>query len=81
MSVYPNPTNDRIMVSGIDAKNTKAIISLFDVQGRMIRKENMQSQNGTIQLSVADLNPGIYLMMIRDDAGNMLHQQKIVKMK
>ena len=81
VNVFPNPASDKITISDIGLKNAKAIISLFDIQGRLISSENILLQNGIAQFSVASINPGIYLMTIQDDAGTILHKQKIVKIK
>ena len=81
VAVYPNPTNGRITVSGVDTKNSKIIASFFDLQGRMISKENQQLQNGEMKLSVEDLKAGVYLMVISDESGKILHQHKVVKIE
>jgi hypothetical protein len=81
VNVYPNPTNDRVTVSELETKNSKAIVSLFDVQGRIISRENLSVQNGVIQFSLASFEAGIYLMLVQDDSGNILHKQRIIKVK
>ena len=51
------------------------------MEGKIISKEKLQIQDGAFQLSIADLKSGIYLMVIEDVSGEILHKQNIVKVK
>ncbi|MGZ6520098.1 MAG: T9SS type A sorting domain-containing protein, partial [Bacteroidia bacterium] len=81
VNVYPNPSSNSIMVSGIDTKSLNAVVSLFDMEGKIISKEKLPMQGDNLQFSVSDITPGSYLMMIQDDKGNFIHRQIIVKIK
>ena len=50
--VYPNPTQDVLMIQGIEAQPLR----VYDLQGRMLKNEN-----GT-QVQVTDLPEGAYLL-------------------
>ena len=52
--VYPNPTQDVLMIQGIDAQTLR----VYDMQGRLLMQEN-----GT-QLGVGHLAEGTYLLQI-----------------
>ena len=52
--VYPNPTQDVLMIQGIEAQPLR----VYDLQGRMLKNEN-----GT-QVQVTDLPEGAYLLQI-----------------
>ena len=52
--VYPNPTQDVLMIQGIEAQTLR----VYDMQGRMLKAEN-----GT-QVSVGNLAEGTYLLQI-----------------
>lgn len=52
--VYPNPTQDVLMIQGIEAQPLR----VYDLQGRMLKNEN-----GT-QVQVTDLLEGTYLLQI-----------------
>ena len=52
--VYPNPSQDVLIVSGIEAQ----ALRVFDLQGRMVKAEN-----GT-QIHVSDLAEGTYLLQV-----------------
>jgi hypothetical protein len=77
--VFPNPAHKAITVSGIETKKAIVLITLIDAEGRIYNRQQLPLQNGTFQLSVDDVTPGIYWIVVQDDAGNMLHRQSIVK--
>lgn len=52
--IYPNPSQDVLIVSGIEAK----ALRVFDMQGRLLKAEN-----GT-QVHVSDLAKGTYLLQV-----------------
>lgn len=52
--VYPNPTQDILMIQGIEAQTLR----VYDLQGRLLKTEN-----GT-QVYVSDLAEGTYLLQI-----------------
>ena len=52
--VYPNPTQDVLMIQGIEAQ----ALRVYDLQGRLLKAEN-----GT-QVSVGNLAEGTYLLQI-----------------
>ena len=52
--VYPNPTQDVLMIQGIEAQTLR----VYDMQGRLLKVEN-----GT-QVSVGNLAEGTYLLQI-----------------
>ncbi|HOS73072.1 MAG TPA: T9SS type A sorting domain-containing protein, partial [Bacteroidales bacterium] len=65
LHVYPNPANDIVNVQLSSEMAGKAIISLFDMQGRRIREENY-----TGNLMIIDVKPlpaGIYKVVVSGD--------------
>ena len=52
--VYPNPTQDMLMIQGIEPQTLR----VYDMQGRLLKAEN-----GT-QVSVGNLAEGTYLLQI-----------------
>ena len=52
--VYPNPTQDVLMIQGVEAQDLR----VFDLQGRLLKTEN-----GT-QVNVSNLAEGTYLLQI-----------------
>jgi hypothetical protein len=67
ISIYPNPTNKLITV---DLGNNNAIekITLFDIQGKVIY-ETLEFTNSRIQINMANLSEGIYILNVQDNKG------------
>ena len=70
VQIFPNPSNDRIYISGAAVKETK----IFNTLGITV-KEQISSEN---QIDVSDLASGMYIIQIRtsDDA---IISKKIMK--
>ncbi len=60
ISVYPSPASTIIYISGLPASSE---ILLYDLYGR-ISKHTDQPGNGTVEIDVRSLQPGIYLLHI-----------------
>ncbi|HHT02965.1 MAG TPA: T9SS type A sorting domain-containing protein [Bacteroidales bacterium] len=59
VNVYPNPAKDYINVD-IEASNFKqSDIELFDMQGKLVKKEKLKSKLGN-RIGVSNLNAGAY---------------------
>lgn len=69
--VYPNPVRDHIY---IDSRIPVTII-ITDVAGRRIK-----SVEAAKSLRVADFTPGVYLVELRNHAGQLIQVNRVVKM-
>jgi subtilisin-like proprotein convertase family protein len=67
-SVYPNPTKGIVNVS-IPALTDKAIINLFDIQGRKILSKETNQVNTSFEIE--NLQDGIYLVNIENEEGSI----------
>ena len=77
--LFPNPANNTITISRLTAaKYTTLSVSLMNMSGQMVRRESMPWQS-EVQISVNDLQPGIYWIVIQDGDGKLLHRQAVVK--
>ncbi|MCL8536097.1 choice-of-anchor J domain-containing protein [Chryseobacterium gallinarum] len=71
-SVYPNPVKD---ILTIKSEGKISEISLFDLTGKLQKKEKMNSANATI--NVSDLSTGNYLLKIKEEGKEKIY--KIIK--
>jgi hypothetical protein len=62
-SVYPNPFNDRIVISGI--KST-ARVTISDISGRMVR-EYLNISNNQLINGLDNLKSGMYIIKINEE--------------
>jgi hypothetical protein len=74
-TVFPNPASNNVTVS-VTGLNANYTVAIYDLSGRMVS----QSVRGSIatQISVANLQNGVYLMKVSDLEGNHLAIDKIV---
>jgi hypothetical protein len=70
VSMWPNPVEDIIGLSFHSSRNANLILSIIDLNGRMIRSSNnaVNVGNNRHTISVADLEAGMYLLQISDGA-------------
>lgn len=65
IAVYPVPANDMLVVEVPLA----ATLSLMDLSGRLVISERVEEPNWTIELDVAQLQQGCYLLRIETSQG------------
>jgi hypothetical protein len=75
-SIYPNPANDVIIInsSNIDAQR----IFICGVDGRIYIESNITEQNNTFELSVSQLSPGLYFVIVESNTGS--YKKNFIKM-
>ena len=69
-SVYPNPTADMLTVE-IDGQHdfgAEIQVKVYDLSGRMVMEEHGAFGSGEIQLNVAGLENGTYLIAVQGDS-------------
>lgn len=65
LSVFPNPSKDRIVVKGlINAQNE---LSILDLSGKLVFAQTVQTAEAHIQLPA--LTPGVYILKVRNQQG------------
>jgi PKD repeat protein len=74
VKVYPNPVNDQLHIAF--SKEKIHDVSLFDMNGHPII--SLQNQSGLVNISTAELNAGIYFIMIKDNTKGDVVFQKIL---
>lgn len=74
ISTYPNPTKS---ILNIQSKSSIDNITVFDINGRLLRSKSLSNFQTEYQLNVSDLSQGIYFVKIQTDLGTLT--QKIIK--
>ncbi len=72
VSLYPNPANDQIFVSGYDSE---ASIRIIDITGKEVKSERLNREG----IEVSELNEGIYLMEISNRETRVIKKFKVVR--
>ncbi len=78
LSVYPNPATGFCTVSYYADKPTSILISLYEVSGRIVYKEQIRTNTGTnkLPISLKGLSNGIYFLKVTDESG--VKQEKLI---
>lgn len=74
IAVYPNPVGDVLFVTS--DSNHFFGYELYDIQGRLIRKENVSNLN-SFEIETASLTKGLYMLNLTSENGSFT--QKVVK--
>ena len=75
--VFPNPavSDVTIEVPGLDNQN--AVVNIYNINGRKVNAQTIAVRNGALQMSVASLSSGNYLIQVV--AGSGKYSAKFVK--
>lgn len=76
ISVYPNPTTDRLFVKTEQSQKKPLLMSLYDMQGKLIIQEKLVAEYESFDLK--SLGNGVYLVNIVDGEGKKV-SRKIIK--
>lgn len=74
ITVYPNPTDDKLNVEFEEAKSYRFLIK--DISGRTVRKES-ESRFQKTEIDFSNLNAGIYFLEIKSEGNTLI--KKIIK--
>jgi len=78
--IYPNPATDKIIISQLSISAPSVIsVNLIKADGRLVQSLHTTWHNNNIEVPVTDLQPGVYVLIINDAKGNIIHQQKMIK--
>lgn len=64
-SVYPNPTQDYLILKVVNYDNVKLLYQLFDINGRLLKKQKTDGEVTTIYME--DILPGAYFLRVSDN--------------
>ena len=81
-NLYPNPASDRFNVTFDLASSTEVSVRVFDVAGQMIYNQvagKLNSGLHTLEISAAEMENGLYLVIIDSESSRFTKKLKIVK--
>lgn len=76
LSIYPNPAVDEVFIQWDDPIASNALISLYDMEGKLIMSEKIQSGDPQMRLDVSHLAPGTYILSLSN--GQSLGMSKVM---
>lgn len=77
LQVFPNPAQDRIRAAWQAGNDAPAQLRLFNASGQLLQSFRVNGDNGTYELPVDALSPGIYYLHLNQ--GNTNEQIRFVK--
>ncbi len=76
VSVYPNPTNDNLSVTGLALDDN---ITITDITGRVVNAMVTVVNSTTVTLSLSDLCTGLYILKVTGADGVVVSVVKVAK--
>ncbi len=77
--VYPNPAIESFFVEAENISHGELLLSVHGIDGRLIYKQIQAYTGGTIEISTAGMEPGIYL--VRCSSGTLLEVHRLMVIK
>lgn len=66
-TLYPNPANDVVKILFDEALSSETFIHLYDVNGRLVKTQNISNAMATYNLDVSNLSSGIYFVKVNQN--------------
>jgi len=67
-SIFPNPTSEQLVISGLPKSSKSNLVEVIDAVGKRLFTTENSGELKEIQLNVKSLNPGVYFIHIRNGA-------------
>jgi len=78
ISIFPNPSNSNFYISVMKDVAKELSYRVLNLQGKIIRSGAIITEK-TTELSLTDIDNGLYIIEIYEINGALLHREKLVK--
>jgi hypothetical protein len=78
ISIFPNPLGKKLNFV-VPNELTEAVISILDVNGRIVLKEAKKIKRGRFTLNTAGIKSGIYILSVSSKTNEVLVTKKLLK--
>ena len=78
LTVFPNPTS-RSFTAEVKSPAPLSALSLYDMQGALIRDIPVTSDGGRIPVSVSDMEDGTYVVTATTQDGRISSEQLVIQ--
>lgn len=79
INIYPNPVGDLLNVSFKDMKQDNVLITLFDLNGKILINDIAENTTALKQLNMSFVAKGSYILRFATKNGKFLKSFKVVK--
>jgi hypothetical protein len=78
--IYPNPaTNYTSLVYQTNSSSRKFMLGIFNSQGQIVQSMELTKNRDEIVIATDQFAPGLYLIQLRDENGQIIGSGKLVK--
>lgn len=82
MELYPNPAQNILNISIPNWESGSYLLTVSDIKGGVIKSEIKElSQNGHNSIDVSHLNPGNYILTLRNNTGKIVRSAQFIVVK
>ncbi len=78
-SIFPNPSNGIFNIAESNMTNEQVSVRVYNYTGTIVYNNNIEFNNGSAQLNVTDVVPGIYLISIMNKEGAIKNFRVVVQ--
>jgi hypothetical protein len=78
LKLLPNPVSNGVLTVDADDLKGEVLVEIRDLQGNLLKKETKYIQNEKLNINVASLNAGAYVILIRNN-GKVISGKFLVK--
>ncbi len=71
INAFPNPATEQIVITSTNQFHIAQLVTIVDVNGRIVRSEVAQPENGALVIHQGDLGAGIYFIEITNHDGRV----------
>ena len=68
LEIWPNPTNGPLQISFSEELSGEVDVAIYNVDGRFVRQERLQSGVKNSELDLSDLAAGVYLLRLQHES-------------
>jgi hypothetical protein len=77
-NIYPNPIKDKVFIEFVENLNQQTNFEIYDLTGKLVLKEALNSGESKFSIDVNELNTGVYTYQIQSEE---IYRGKIVIVK
>lgn len=67
ITIFPNPASKVVFIKNAVPSGNNTIVTIYDLYGREILRNQINSKSYTYPIDIHDYDPGIYLLSIKND--------------
>jgi len=79
LSLVPNPTTDRCVLTGLASLGTAVQVRLMDLSGRSLVYRSVSSSSNSLELDVSDLSPETYIICMEGERNRAVMKLVVVR--